>query len=135
MPKEIKGYKCDYCHRCFGRKVNAIQHEQSCKNSPTSRHCRTCVHGVWAVIGGHEYEEWGAFCDYHNKPIHEKPYFFDCDFRDDYFGRTDLDQPIPGTCYYYEYKGKPEWTGFQEYIDKQMKGNEALYAYLNKCPF
>ena len=127
MPIEIKGYKCDYCHRCFGRKVNAVQHENSCKNSPSSRHCRTCVHGVWAVIGGHEYEEWGAFCDYHNKPIHEKPYYIECETQDNYGER---EYPIPGTCHHYEYKGKPEWTGLQENIDKQRTENEELSVWL-----
>jgi len=79
---------------------------------------------VWAVVGGHEYEEWGAYCDYHNKPVHEKPYLIDSETTGDPFP----EEPIPFTCFEYEYKGKSEWTGYQEYIEKMRKENEALYA-------
>jgi hypothetical protein len=55
-------------------------------------------------------EEYGPFCDYHEKPIHEKPYFIDCETYTNY-GFEDDPHNEPGTCSYYEYKGKAEWTG------------------------
>ena len=50
---------------------------------------------------------WAPYCNHHQKPIHEKPYFIDCEqYQDCYCA----DIPVPGTCEHYEYKGKAEWT-------------------------
>jgi hypothetical protein len=72
------------------------------------------VHGVLAITGWRSdidgyptIEEYGPLCDHHDKPIHEKPYFIDCEVEQDGWGR---DRTIPGTCEHYEYKGKAEWT-------------------------
>jgi hypothetical protein len=105
--EEIKAYKCDYCHRCFGRKVNALQHQHRCINNPEKRACKTCVHGVLAVIDyvdGHEI--MGAYCDEYEMSIHECPYTTECDYYDNIPGSP----PIPFTCQNYLYKGKAEWT-------------------------
>lgn len=114
--KEVSAYKCDFCHKCFGRKVNAIQHENKCKNNPKSRNCRTCTHGVSAIVCHskdytfleEEYETtpvYGPWCDEFEMPIHEKPYLEECEFGDDY-----QETPIPFTCMRYEYKG---YAGFR----------------------
>jgi len=72
------------------------------------------VHGIWAGIGwtrdldGDPTQEvYGPLCDHHDKPIHEKPYFIDCERCGDCYYE---DAPAPGTCEHYEYKGKAEWT-------------------------
>jgi|LSQX01.1.fsa_nt_gb hypothetical protein len=123
MASEVTAYKCDFCHRCFGRLNNARIHEAACKNNPERRQCITCIHGTRDAIQV-EREHAGfdsisytyhsaPYCAHHNNtPIHEKPYFIDCDLAGGYdtgFGWI-KERPIPGTCEYYEYKGKPGWT-------------------------
>lgn len=117
---EVKAYKCDYCHRCFGRPVNAVQHEKCCKNNPVKRSCITCVHGVLGII---RYTDdigyingmirchntkpvFAPYCDKFDKSISDKPYLIDCETTGDPFP----ERPIPFTCFEYEYKGKAEWT-------------------------
>ena len=114
MSKQITAFKCDWCSRCFGRLCDVNRHEPACKNNPARRHCKTCVHGVLAIIGWRPdfdgnpvIEEIGPYCDHHDKPIHEKPYYIECEEQQDGWSP---DRPLPGTCYYYEYKGKAEWT-------------------------
>ena len=114
MPTEVRAYKCDWCPRCFGRMNNAKAHEAACNNSPERRHCKTCVHGVLAVIERHEdifgnkvIDDFGPFCDCHNKPIREWPYYIECEYYDNDHGPA---EPMPGTCLAYEYKGYAGWT-------------------------
>ena len=123
MPSEVSAFKCDFCHRCFGRINNARIHEDACKNNPARRQCVTCIHGTVDAI--HAESKHAGFdsisytynsapyCAHHNNtPIHEKPYFIECDLGGGYdtgFGWIE-ERPIPGTCEYYEYKGKPGWT-------------------------
>lgn len=115
MPSEVKAFKCDWCPRCFGRKNNAAQHEEHCRNNPARRNCITCVHGLWAEVeivpDPCDYDQpmdvYGPYCGYHDKPIMERPYFIECEMHQDGYGE---DYPMPGTCDHYEYKGKAEWT-------------------------
>ena len=116
MPSEVKAYKCDWCTRCYRRICDTNRHEKACNNNPARRHCKTCVHGVIAIIGWRpDYngnpviEDTGPFCDYHEKPIHEKPYFIDCETYTNY-GFEDEPHCASGTCLHYEYKGSAEWT-------------------------
>jgi hypothetical protein len=114
MPKKVEAWKCDWCHRCFGRLCDANRHEKACNINPLRRNCKTCVHGILAIVGwDSDYqgdpviERYGAYCGYHNKPMSEKPYYIDCEEgQDEYYG----DSKMPGTCDHYEYKGKAEWT-------------------------
>ena len=106
--KQVQAYKCDFCPRCFARKVNAIQHEERCKNNPIMRSCKTCKHGVLrAVRHIEELEILDAYCKKQNMPISDKPYFDECDISCGPYGE---EIPIPFTCENYEYKGKAEWT-------------------------
>ena len=113
MPSEVKAYKCDWCARCFGRLLNANQHQAACNNNPKRKNCKTCVHGVM------DYSQ-GPFCDYHKMQIIEKPFFVECDQYQDGWSE---DRPEPGTCWYYEYKGKAEWT--KSSGSEGRKGTEA----------
>lgn len=122
MATEIKAFKCDWCSRCFTRRNNAETHEAACKNNPERRQCITCVHGTVDLVrvvredDGYSRMEYSyhtpPYCAIHKEPIHKKPYFIDCDLGGGYdtgFGWIE-ERPIPGTCEYYEYKGKPGWT-------------------------
>lgn len=118
MAEKVSAYKCDWCHRCFGRLCDANRHETACSNNPARRHCKTCVHGIMGLdhistgLDGKEVEVRRPWCAKHDKPMHEKPYYIDCDYGggfDTGFGYHD-EFPLPGTCEYYEYKGKAEWT-------------------------
>lgn len=111
--KEVKAYKCDFCHRCFGRIVDATNHEKRCKGNPAMRSCITCVHGVSAIVrydsweDGLEVAAYGPWCKHLNMDIGCKPYFEECDTASRY-GVTG-DEPMPGTCWNYEYKGYAGW--------------------------
>ena len=128
MPSEVSAFKCDHCHRCFGRINNARIHEDACKNNPARRQCITCIHGTVDTIRverkytgfdsiSYTYNIYtynsAPYCAYHdNTPIHEKPYHIDCETGggfDTGVGWHD-EFPFPGTCHNYEYKGKPGWT-------------------------
>ena len=108
MPHEINAYQCDYCNRTFYRKVDAVNHECACKYNPARRSCYTCklyqkpeykevVESPF--IGGEPYEITTEkfICTKFNKPIYEKPYFEECET-----GGYNDDQPIAGTCWWYE---------------------------------
>lgn len=112
--KAVQAYKCDFCHRCFGRKVDAHNHEVRCNGNPCRRHCKTCVHGILAICGYAEQPEfifgeqrepttpfYGPWCDHFDEGMDEKPYFNECDETSAY----DEIRPSPGTCQHYEYKG------------------------------
>lgn len=105
---EVKAYKCDFCYKCFGRKVNAIQHEPTCKNNPEKRHCRTCVHSAWRVVDCYDgdNEVYGAYCDKYDKTINDKPYLIECETGYSYVGE---EITVPYTCENYEYKGYAGW--------------------------
>lgn len=118
MPSEVSAFKCDHCHRCFGRINNARIHEDACKNNPERRQCITCIHGTIDTIHAESnhtgfdslsYTYHSApYCAHHGKPITEKPYFIECDSDDG--GGWYEERPLPSTCHHYEYKGKPGWT-------------------------
>lgn len=124
MSKAVKAYKCDWCSRCFGRKQNADRHEKSCSNNPDRHHCKTCIHGVMGIVDEIEapigsypgYDVYGAYCNYHDKPIRDKPYYIDCGTENN--GGWGPEYPLPGTCIHYEYKGKAGWT----VINDKVKG-------------
>lgn len=110
MPHEINAYQCDYCNRKFYRKVDAVNHECACKYNPARRSCYTCklyqkreyTEAVDIPFIGEEPVEITTekyICTKFNKPIYEKPYFEECDTE----GYHD-DNPIPGTCWWYEQK-------------------------------
>jgi len=113
MPSEINGWKCSWCSRCFGRRCDVNRHEDACNNNPMRRHCRTCIHGVIGLISsvkdesGFGYDDLGPYCDYHKKPMNERPYYVECDMNDTDYGP---EFPIPGTCLAYEYKGCAGWS-------------------------
>ena len=118
MSKPVQAYKCDYCHRCFGRKCNAEQHQAFCKHSPEMRQCRTCVHGVEEIImwTGYPVKDnpvYGPWCDHHDKGMGDKPYFIDCDTNGvcEDWSPMETEVNMPGTCEHYEYKG---WSGWKQ---------------------
>ena len=119
MPHEITAWKCDFCHRCFVRKVDVINHEYACKYNPTRRMCFTCKHfdlkGEFIrTLSEKELEIqkefWGdesttrkfvaMKCNHFDMPISEKPYFIECDFS----GYDWENIPTPGTCFWWEPK-------------------------------
>jgi len=102
MSKQVNAFRCDWCTRCFGRKCDVNRHEEACNKNPARRHCKTCVHGVMNFV-------FGPYCNYHKTEMQYKPYFIDCETRTNY-GFEDNPREMPGTCLYYEYKGKAEWT-------------------------
>lgn len=113
MATEVKAFKCDWCHRCFTRRNNAETHEVACKNNPERRQCITCVHGIVDELAFEKFTTNTApYCDVHNEPVYKKPYFIECDSSGGFdTGEGFWDEkPMPGTCFYYEYKGKPGWT-------------------------
>ena len=106
--KEVTAYKCDYCSRCFTRKVNAMLHERTCKNSPERRMCITCKNCKIKVDVTQPIESFfGKMC-YNSTPtclingipIYKHPYFEECETTD-----YPRENPIPRTCWNYEYKG------------------------------
>ncbi|MGI6689851.1 MAG: hypothetical protein ACOX63_03215 [Christensenellales bacterium] len=141
MATEIKAFKCDWCPRCFTRRNNAELHEAACKNNPKRRQCITCVHGTVDELKIPTPRPWAPddfyttttapYCAIYKMPIHAKPYFIECDIREDGNSRFSYDEefpdspPIPGTCWNYEYKGKPGWTKKQ-----RMPTEEERRTYL-----
>lgn len=144
--KKIRAWQCGYCHKCYSRPQSTAIHERACRNNPARRNCKTCVssylrrvstetidgsQGVpwvrdmaWPTITIHNDVPW---CKVHNKAIHEKPYFIECDeyqrhsadvaYHYDY-DPDEVYQPIPGTCSNYAYKGYAGW-GEPVYPDKE----------------
>jgi hypothetical protein len=129
MPTEVIAYKCDYCHKCFGKRQYAIAHEGCCNNNPARKNCKTCVYGCTGEIdvyvpltvesyipdssgvnrypGDEKYD--GPYCAKFEKPIYQKPYFDECDTDDGCHGYRE-EMPIQGTCWNYKYKGFAKWT-------------------------
>lgn len=119
MPHTINGYQCDFCNRTFYRKVDALNHEWACKYNPARRSCYTCKHyerkeytriepGYFEGEGEHEVTAEGLICTHHNKPIHDKPYYIDCETGEeicDIYGNV-KGKPIPGSCLWWEEKEK-----------------------------
>jgi len=115
--KQVTAYKCDFCHRCFGRPVDAHNHEQGCRHGPHRRHCRTCVHGITSVVEWIGYPiadipVFGPWCDFHDKDMREKPYFIDCETNGvcEDWSPEETEINKPGTCEHYEYKSCSGWT-------------------------
>ncbi len=131
MPDLItKAWKCSFCSRCFMKKGTAVSHEAACKRNPERRHCATCVYGV--MIG--DYHDLigetvaldleripyiGPWCAYHKQPMSEKPYYIECDTDDNPYYE---EQPIPGTCWNYKYKGRFGWTPESEFNEAVERG-------------
>ena len=125
MPHETTAWRCDFCHRCFSRKVDATNHEYACKHNPARRMCFTCKHFVpkgklIRTLSEEEIEIQKIFygdesttreyvamkCNHFGVPMTEKPYFIKCDYVS--YGVTDCEaEPIPGSCLYWEPK-EPE---------------------------
>ena len=112
MPHTISAYQCDYCHRAFERKVDAVNHECACKYNPARRTCYTCKHyqereytriepGYFIGEEDHEVTAKGYICTKWNMPIHDKPYYKECETTDDTYTEP---TPVPGTCWHYEPK-------------------------------
>ena len=111
MPHEVNAFQCCFCRRVFRRKQDAENHERACKYNPERRSCYTC-----ALFREGDYTETlpslftdekddeivlhGMICTKHGEPIWKKPYYIECDFYDGYGD----EQPMPGTCLYYEKK-------------------------------
>lgn len=121
MAHQVNAWQCDFCHRCFSRKVNAMAHESSCKLNPARRSCYTCKHmDPHGIVGHIDCEDpmfgdltpaWatpeslelrGKFCDHFKTPLADKPYFIDCEMTN--YEYDDQAQPIPGTCCWWEAK-------------------------------
>ena len=102
--KEVRAFKCDFCHRCFMRQCDAKRHEDACNGNPKRRACKTCKHcRENSIVDGEDIygnvlEHKAFWCFYHDKPISDKPYYIDCDV-DYYYGQERL---IPGTCEHYD---------------------------------
>lgn len=118
MTKQVIAHKCDFCSKVYGRKVNAKQHEKTCKNNPERHNCITCVYGGLTVMDvvdigeGHTMDVTAPACHYHGKLMSDKPYQIDCkEFFDDY----GILRSTPGTCEHYEYKGYSGWRGENKY--------------------
>lgn len=128
MPHETTAWKCNFCHRCFSRKVDACNHEYTCKFNPARRMCFTCKHydpkkeitqkitedisdelawlGFFPAEGENkEYTTTVQYCQHFKMPLHEKPYFEECEFYDDTWSE---ERPMPGTCFYWEPKEEKE---------------------------
>ena len=139
MPIKITAYKCCFCSRCFEKRSAASNHERQCNGNPCRHNCKTCIYGVYAMNQPVEsleknippvlqkilesdteaiklYEEisdyCGPFCEYHKRPIYEKPYFIDCDTE---MTHIRDDEPIDGTCHHYKYKG---YAGYKRSEEK-----------------
>lgn len=113
MPHTISAYQCDFCNRTFYRRVDALNHERSCKFNPTRRSCYTCKH--------YQEQEYAKICTKWNQPIHEKPYFLECEYETIFEFQGDIKSaPIPGTCLHWESREnstvQAEW--------KEKKANE-----------
>lgn len=110
MPIEVKAYKCNWCIKTMGRKVNAIQHEDNCTCNPASRHCKTCVYSYKKTVCIDGYNAELPYCAYHDKPIHEEPYFIECDCAGGEYGDS---YDVKFSCFYYKYKG---FAGYQKEV-------------------
>ena len=116
MPHTISAYQCDFCNRTFYRKVDVLNHERACKYNPARRSCNTCKFyerkeytrietGYFVGEEDHEITVEGYVCTKHNKPIHEKPYFLECEYETTFAFEGDyISSPIPGTCLWWEAK-------------------------------
>jgi hypothetical protein len=142
--KKVEAWQCDFCNKTSVSKGGLTNHERACKNNPARRNCITCVHGIsidpveiakpltvesympgWTDA---PYIYAGPWCDHHNMPISEKPYFVECDvddvgsYNDDVIAglraagidvtghSTERERPVPGTCFHYGNKGYAGWT-------------------------
>lgn len=111
--KKVEAWKCDFCERVYTRSVSTANHQRACRCNPARRNCITCKHSRLEMIL-REYsplnieptEVWAPWCSQHEKQISEKPYFDECELIQN--DHTE-DEPIPGTCFYYEYKGCAGW--------------------------
>lgn len=108
MPHEIKAFQCDYCHRAFARKVDAVNHEYACRFNPKLRYCCTCKYQTKKIeeftftdnspfARKTLFTQARSHCSHFDIDIHEKPYYMDCD-------ETEDGEPIPGTCTWWEPK-------------------------------
>lgn len=100
MPHKVEAWKCDYCNKVTISAGSTAAHEAYCKKNPNNRYCQTCEKCYYEHVVE---ENWGhdvMWCKQYNKPIHEKPYFEECDMQDEYYGRESY--PIPCTCHEYE---------------------------------
>lgn len=125
--KKVEAWKCDFCPKCYTNRRSTATHQRVCRNNPTRHNCVTCAHSRMEYVvknypspndyyqPAEIYEPW---CDYHEKPIGEKPYFIDCDEDqicsgdEAYYRDLDPDEVFrckPGTCHHYEYKGYAGW--------------------------
>ena len=108
--KLVQGYKCEYCHRVFGRPVDAHNHEICCPDNPKSKRCMTCKHCSLELgrtiappfCGAEEYQTTEPTCLLNNITVHEKCYEEECETVDLYEGDY---RSLPGTCFNYDYKG------------------------------
>lgn len=104
MPHEIKAFQCDYCHRAFARKVDAVNHEYACRFNPKLRYCCTCKYQTkkreemtYIDIDNSPFErkttyvQTCSYCSHFEMDIHDKPYYENCD-------EDEQGEPIPGTC-------------------------------------
>lgn len=118
--KKVQGYKCDYCHRVFGRPVDAHNHEICCGNSPKSKRCMTCKHCSLELgemikmpdwCGGEGYQSTEPTCLLNNITVHNKCYEYECETDDRY---NEDSYNLPGTCWNYEYKGYAKYEKQEE---------------------
>ena len=112
MPHETTAWKCNFCHRCFSRRVGACNHEYACKYNPARRMCFTCKHydpnGEWTEECSDDFFDetivrthHAQICNHFEVPLSAQPWFEDCELSDI------AARPIPGTCHHWEPK-EPE---------------------------
>lgn len=124
MPHETTAWQCNFCHRCFIRKVDACNHEYTCKFNPERRMCFTCKHyepkkEITQTYPPDElalHEEMGLpltftttvqYCAHFKMPLYEKPYFQECEYYE-WYNNGDPIKPMPGSCIYWEPKEEKE---------------------------
>ena len=99
--KKVEAFKCDYCHRCFGRAVDAANHERYCNMNPDRKHCKTCAHFGYKTQRIDEYDQKFAYCLKLDIPMSDQPYYTECGCGYNYDGS---EYHLPGTCEHYEQK-------------------------------
>ena len=114
MPREARGFQCEFCPRMFGSLVDAVKHETVCKFNPSMRRCYTCKHGEFMFEEVHDeftsengdhtlacyFSEYYG-CKHFGQPIVRD--LKDIDFYSD-GDRINPALPRPGTCAFWEWK-------------------------------
>lgn len=107
MPSRVLAWKCDYCNKVTVSAGSTAAHEAFCKKNPKNRYCATCSKCYSKTVadnsdGEFPFKQEIVWCKQFDKPIHEKPYYDDCQMQEEDYGSESY--PIPCTCRKYEQK-------------------------------